>query len=190
MSRALAHVFIATSLDGFIARADGAIDWLLRQQARVPEGEDCGYGGFIAGVQALVMGRHSFEQALRFDPWPYELPVVVLARRGLAVPPALQGRVSVSAEAPRALLERLGAAGVATVYVDGGVIVQAFLREGLVDEMTVTTVPVLLGGGRPLFGALPADVDVELVDSRCWPFGFVQNRWRVIGPSGGSDASP
>ena len=105
------------------------------------------------------------------------------------MPAALQGRVSVSAEAPRALLERLGAEGVAQVYLDGGQLVQAFLREGLVDELTVTTVPVLLGSGRPLFGALPADVDLELLDSRAWPFGFVQNRWRVTGPSGESGAS-
>ncbi len=189
MPRARAHVFIATSVDGFIARDDGGIDWLLRLHARVPEGEDCGYAAFIAGVQAIVMGRRSFEQALAFDPWPYALPVVVMARRGVAVPDALQGRVSVSADAPQGLLERLGAEGVARVYLDGGQLVQAFLREGLVDELTVTTVPVLLGRGRSLFGELPADVDLELLDSRAWPFGFVQNRWRVTGPSGESGAS-
>lgn len=180
MTRARAAVFIATSLDGFIAREDGGIDWLLQRHARIPAGEDCGYAAFMAGIDRIVMGRHSFEQVLSFDPWPYDKPVLVLSRRGVTVPPALQDRVAVTAEAPRALLERLGAEGVGGVYVDGGLVIQAFLRDGLVDELTVTTIPVLLGQGRALFGALPADVDLELVSSRAWDFGFVQSRWRVV----------
>lgn len=184
MSRARAQVFIAASLDGFIAREDGAIDWLLQRHARVPAGEDCGYAAFMAGIDAIVMGRRSYEQVLSFDAWPYDKPVVVLSRGSPPVPPALQDRVSVSAEAPPALLERLGAAGVARVYVDGGLVIQSFLREGLVDELTVTTIPVLLGRGRPLFGALPQDADLELVASRAWDFGFVQSRWRVTGTGG------
>jgi dihydrofolate reductase len=184
MSRARAAVFIAASLDGFIAREDGAIDWLAQRHARIPAGEDCGYAAFMAGIDRIVMGRRSFEQVLTFEPWPYDRPVTVLSRRGVAVPPALQDRVTVSAEAPRALLDRLGAEGVACVYVDGGLLIQDFLREGLVDELTVTTIPVLLGAGRPLFGALPHDVDLELTASRAWDFGFVQSRWRVVGPAG------
>ena len=183
MTRARAAVFIATSLDGFIAREDGGIDWLLQRHARIPAGEDCGYAAFMAGIDRIVMGRLSFEQVATFDPWPYDKPVLVLSRTGVAVPPALADRARVSAEAPRALLERLGAEGVRRVYVDGGQLIQSFLREGLVDELTVTTIPVLLGRGRPLFGALPGDVDLELVDARSWPFGLVQARWRVTRPS-------
>jgi len=183
VTRARAVVFIAASVDGYIARPDGRIDWLERMNTRLPAGEDCGYASFMSDIDALVMGRRTFEQVLAFDAWPYDKPVTVLSRRGVAVPAALQGRVTVSAEAPLALLERLGTQGVRRVYLDGGLAVQGFLREGLVDELTLTTIPVLLGGGRPLFGALPHDIELELIESRAWDFGFLQSRWRVGGPS-------
>lgn len=183
--RARAVGFIATSADGYIARDDGSIDWLLTQQARVPEGEDCGYAAFIAGVGALVMGRASYEQVLGFAEWPYgSLPVVVLSRRGVAVPAALQGRVQISHEAPLALLQRLHAQGVPAVYVDGGLTLQSFLREGLLDELTVTTVPVLLSRGRPLFGPLPQNLGLVLRRVQHWPFGFVQCTWVPQGTPG------
>ena len=180
LARPRCAVFVATSLDGFIAREDGRIDWLDAANARVPAGEDCGYGAFAAGVDALAMGRGTFETAHAFPAWPYgALPVVVMSRSMRALPAGLPPTVSLSAETPRALLARLGAAGHRTLYVDGGALVRAFLAEGLIDEMTITVVPVLLGAGRPLFGPLAADVGLELVDSRSWPFGFVQSRWRV-----------
>ncbi|NWG73709.1 MAG: dihydrofolate reductase [Rubrivivax sp.] len=172
-------VFVATSLDGFIARPDGRIDWLEAQNARVPPGEDCGYGAFVAGVDAIVMGRHTFEQVLGFERWPYDRPVVVMSRRGVAVPAELADRVTVADEAPAALVGRLGAAGLRHLYVDGGQTIRAFLAAGLIDELTITTVPVLIGEGRPLFGAPMVDLGVELVASRAYPFGFVQSTWRV-----------
>jgi dihydrofolate reductase len=177
--RASAHVFIATSLDGFIARADGGLDWLERAQARVPAGEDFGYAAFMAGIDSLVLGRASFDTVLGFDPWPYAgLPVQVLSHRGVAVPEALRGSVGVTAEAPRDLLERLHREGRRRVYVDGGLAIQSFLADGCVDSLTVTTVPVLLGTGRPLFGALPADLGLDLDECRHWRgCGFVQSRW-------------
>jgi dihydrofolate reductase len=174
-------VFIATSLDGFIARADGSIDWLETANACVPPGEDCGYGAFIASVDALVMGRQTFESVLAFDPWPYGgLPVVVQSRRSLDIPARLAPTVSASAEAPAELAERLGAAGARHLYIDGGETIRRFLAAGLIDEMTITTVPVLLGEGRPLFGGPAADRPLALIASRAWPFGFVQNRYRVV----------
>lgn len=172
-------VFIATSLDGFIARDDGRLDWLDAANARVPSGEDCGYGAFVAGIDAIVMGRRTFDFVRHVEPWPYALPVVVWSRGGVAVPPVLAGRVSVSAEAPAVLVERLGAAGARRLYVDGGQTIRAFLAAGLVDDLTITTVPVLIGRGRPLFAGLDADVPLELVASRSWPFGFVQSTYRV-----------
>jgi dihydrofolate reductase len=181
MPRARAVAFIATSLDGFIARPDGSIDWLERQNARLPAGEDCGYAAFFSGIDALLMGRKTFELVQRFDPWPYaDKPVIVLSHGGVVVPERLRATVATSAEPPLALLQRLGREGVQRVYVDGGLTLQSFLRAGLLDEITVTTVPVLLGQGRPLFGALAGDVALELVASRHWDFGFVQNRWRVL----------
>jgi dihydrofolate reductase len=183
-------VFIATSLDGFIARPDGSIDWLEAANRRVPPGEDCGYGAFIAGIDALVMGRGSFETVLGFDPWPYgALPVVVLSRRPLDVPAHLASTVTVSADAPARLMDRLGAAGHRTVYVDGGQVVQSFLRADLIDMLTLTTVPVLLGSGRRLFGEVDADIEFRLLDVRRWDFGFVQARYERVRRAGAAAAA-
>lgn len=175
-------VFIATSLDGFIARPDGAIDWLLERHAAAPPGEDFGYAAFMAGVDALVMGRKSFDTALGFEPWPYAgTPVHVMTRQpGLAVPPARASDVRLRHEPPAALLAALAAEGVRRVYLDGGELIQAFLREDLVDQLTVTTVPVLIGQGRRLWGALPADQAWALVSARHWDCGFVQATHRRL----------
>lgn len=175
-----ASVFIATSLDGFIARLDDQIDWLDRANSVVPPGEDCGYKSFIASVDVLVMGRATFEKALTFPEWPYRgKRVVVLSSRGVAIPEALTGEVSTSAEAPRALVERLASEGARHLYVDGGKTIQSFLPDGLITDLTVTTIPVLLGRGKPLFGALPSDIWLEHLSTIAYPFGFVQTTYRV-----------
>lgn len=175
-----ASVFIATSLDGFIARPDGGIDWLMAANERVPAGEDCGYEAFMADIDLLVMGRKSFETVLGFDDWPYgDTPVVVLSSGAVEIPESLRATVSVSAEQPAALMQRLGAAGFHRVYVDGGVTIQRFLAAGLIRDLTVTVIPVLLGAGRPLFGPLDHDVVLTLVASRRFDFGFQQMTYRV-----------
>ncbi|MBR8656068.1 dihydrofolate reductase [Achromobacter sp. Marseille-Q0513] len=179
-ARALSRVYIAASLDGYIAREDGSLDWLMQANAAVPEGEDCGYAQFMAGVDAIVMGRATFETIAAFAQWPYgDTPVIVMSRSGWRAPVIAGASISVSDETPDALLRRLGAAGLARVYLDGGRLIQSFLEAGVVDEITVTTIPRLLGRGRPLFGALAGDVPLVLVGSRSWPFGFVQSTWRV-----------
>lgn len=171
-------VFIATSLDGFIAREDGSIDWLIAAQSSVPEGENCGYAEFMAGIDVLVMGRNTYEQVLDFDPWPYEeLPVVVMSSR----PIDTRGRSSVRASGSSAdgLAMELAALGYRRAYVDGGRTVASFLAAGLIDDLTITTIPVLLGRGRPLFAGISSDIPLDLGSSRWWPFGFVQNTYRV-----------
>ncbi|WP_027864318.1 dihydrofolate reductase family protein [Massilia alkalitolerans] len=173
------HVFIATSLDGYIARPDGDIGWLLQ---RDDPAEDHGYGDFIADKDAIVMGRGSYEKVLGFDPWPYELPVVVLSAQlaGTPVPAALRGKVRFSSAAPADAMAELESQGVRRVYVDGGRLVQSFIRAGLVEDMVLTTVPVLIGAGRPLFGTLPHDLDLSLVASRSFPSGLVQSTYRFL----------
>jgi dihydrofolate reductase len=173
-----ADVFIATSLDGFIARPDGDIVWLTSRP--VPESEDFGYAAFQDGIGAMVMGRESFEKVLTFPDWPYQLPVVVLSRRPerVTVPEALAGKVRVSGKGPRAVLEELGAEGVARVYIDGGQTIRSFLAEGLVRRVIVTLIPVLLGEGRPLWGHGAGDRDLTLVAARSWENGFVQVEYR------------
>ena len=172
-------VFIATSLDGYICRPDGGIDWLEDAHRRVPKGEDCGYEAFMGGIDALVMGRRTFEQVLGFDSWPYAKPVTVLSRGELRIPAALTGKAAASTESPRALVERLSRSGAKHIYVDGGLTIQSFLAAGLVDEVTITVIPVLLGAGRALFGPLAGDVKLDHLSTKAYDFGFVQNRYRI-----------
>lgn len=174
-------VFIAASLDGFIARPDGSIDWLDRANERVPAGADCGYATFMSGIDALVMGRRTFELARSFPEWPYgKTPVVVLSRRLRALPRGVPDTVKLSRQAPAALVARLAARGLKRLYIDGGVTIQRFLAAGLIDELTLTTIPLLLGAGRPLFGRLPAEVGLEHLSTRAFDFGFVQSTYRVV----------
>ena len=174
-------VFIATSLDGFIARSDGSIDWLNDANRAVPAGEDCGYGKFIADVDALVMGRNTFAQVLTFDAWPYaSTPVVVMSKGSIALPTHLPTCVSTSNATPGELVASLTAQGAKKIYVDGGLTIQSFLAAGLIDDLTITVIPVLLGAGRPLFGPLAHDVRLAHESSIAFGFGFVQNRYRVI----------
>ena len=173
-------VFIATSLDGFISRSDGSIDWLNEANTVVPAGEDCGYAQFMSTVDALVMGRNTFEQVLSFEEWPYgSKPVVVLSRHLRSLPKHLPPTVSLSAEAPAALVARLLTEGLRHLYIDGGLTIQSFLTENLIDEMTITTIPVLLGSGKSLFGPLQRDVQLKLLSSKAFEFGFVQSKYHV-----------
>lgn len=173
------HVFIATSLDGFIARPDGDIGWLLE---RDDPAEDHGYTDFIADKDAIVMGRGSYEKIVTMGAWAYDRPVLVLSRQlaGKPVPETLQGKVRFSDATPADALAQLEAEGAQRVYVDGGQLVQSFLRAGLIADMVITTVPVLIGAGRPLFGALPRDISLVLESSRHFPSGLVQSSYRVL----------
>jgi dihydrofolate reductase len=173
-----AHVFIAISLDGFIARQDGDIDWLLQRDDPT---EDHGYLAFLADKDVIVMGRGTYEKALTFEAWSYDCPVVVLSKQlaDAPVPQELRGKVRFSAAAPKEVIAELATQNLRRVYVDGGQVVQSFLREGLITDMVITSVPVLIGSGRPLFGALSQDIDLKLLSSRSFPSGLVQSTYRV-----------
>lgn len=172
------HVFIAASLDGYIARQDGDIGWLLQRDDPT---EDHGYMAFIADKDWIVMGRRTYEKVLAFDEWPYDRPVLVLSRQlaDTPVPEALKGKVQFSRRAPKEVLADLAAQNAHRVYLDGGQLIQSFLREGLVADIIITTVPVLLGSGKPLFGSLPQDIDLTLLSSRSFPSGLVQSHYRL-----------
>ena len=170
------HVYIALSLDGFIARPDGGLDWLMKQPT---DGEDYGYQAFMASVDGLVMGRGSFEMVLTFPEWPYAKPVVVLSRTPADIPDHLVGRVRASDASPPQIMRRLASEGWRRAYVDGGRIVQSFLRDGLIRDMTLTRIPILLGHGRPLFGPLDRDIDLKHVETRAFPSGLVHSRYRI-----------
>ncbi|MFN0304007.1 MAG: dihydrofolate reductase family protein [Burkholderiales bacterium] len=174
-------MFIATSLDGFVSRSDGSIDWLHAANAVVPQGEDCGYAAFMSTIDGLVMGRNTFEQAMSFEEWPYgSTPVVVLSHTLRSLPRPTPSTVSLVADLPAVLVKRLAEQGHRHLYIDGGLTIQSFLAAGLIAEMTITVIPILLGAGKPLFGSLHGDVHLELLSSEAYPFGFVQNKYRLI----------
>ena len=174
-----AEVFIATSLDGFIARLDGDIAWLDRRPA--PAGEDFGHAAFMDGIGAIVMGRQSFDTVAGFPEWPYAVPVLVLSWSpdAVQVPAALRDKVRVTAAPPAQVLRELGKQGVQRVYVDGGQVVRAFLEQRLIRRMIVTLIPVLLGQGRPLWGHAGGDIDLELVGAQQFANGFVTLEYRA-----------
>lgn len=160
---------------------NGDLDWLDAANITVPKGEDCGYRAFMESVDVLVMGRASFEKVLSFGDWPYERkPVVVLSSHSLEVAVALQDRVSHCNSSPQALCASLAQEGVERIYLDGGITIQSFLAAGLVDDLTITVIPVLLGQGRPLFGALPADIALKISTSKTYEFGFAQVTYQVV----------
>ena len=173
-------VYIATSLDGFIARRDGSIDWLNEANAIVPEGEDCGFMEFMDSVDALIMGRKTYEQVLLFGQWPYgDIPVVVLSHNSIEIPSRLPDTVSHSAEPPSAILRRLAANDVKHVYIDGGRTIQSFLAESLIDEITITRIPVVIGDGIPLFVPIKKEIILTHLRTTAYEFGFVQSTYSV-----------
>lgn len=172
-----ASVFVGTSVDGFIARSNGDLDWLP-----AGGGEPHGYDEFIGSVDVIVIGRHTFETVLGFDTWPYgEKRVVVLSGGPVDLSTAIArgGSVEHMSGSPADIVSRLAARGAQHVYVDGGVTIQGFLRAGLIDRLVVTRVPVLIGDGIPLFGALPRDITLRHVATRSFPSGLVQSEYEV-----------
>ncbi len=168
-------VFVGTSVDGFIARPNGALDFLPPGG-----GEPHGYDEFIATVDALVIGRNTFEIVLAFSKWPYgDKRVVVLSSRPLDLSAVRGGRVEQMAGTPAEIVSKLAASGAQHLYVDGGITIQGFLRAGLVQRLIITRVPVLIGEGIPLFGSLPRDVRLRHVSTQHYPSGLVKSEYHV-----------
>lgn len=172
-------VFVATSVDGFIARKNGDLDWLPGSDGE-PASEDHGFVDFLASIDTLVMGRKTYEKVMTFEDWPYRCKrVIVLSSRfprngeGLG-----EGAEGISAS-PVELARQLAASSAARVYVDGGETIQGFLNAGLITDMTITRIPVLLGEGVPLFGPLAGDIRLLHQSTRTWESGLVQSKYLV-----------
>lgn len=158
------RVFIATSLDGYIADLQGGIDWL--HAIPNPEGIDVGYGELMAKTDALVMGRNTFETVCGFDmDWPYSKPVFVLSNSLTEIPIPYQDKAFLVKGTLSEVLSEVHQQGYYQLYIDGGKTIQSFLREDLIDEMIITTIPVLLGEGIPLFGSLPKRLNLRCTKS-------------------------
>ncbi|MDH5559664.1 MAG: dihydrofolate reductase family protein [Deltaproteobacteria bacterium] len=176
-----ASVYIALSLDGYIARTDGGLDWLPGADgAELSGDEDFGYHQFMDTVDHLVMGRVSFEMVWSFGKWPYEKPATILSHSLKTLPPELPDSVELRNSSPVDLIEELKGRGRKKLYVDGGKTIQGFLSDGMIDELILTWVPVLIGEGIPLFGPTGRDLELKLLESRSYPNGFVQSRYEVL----------
>ncbi|HEY0701731.1 MAG TPA: dihydrofolate reductase family protein [Candidatus Acidoferrales bacterium] len=174
----MVSVFCGISVDGFLARADGTLDFLDEGGA-----EPHGYTEFMATVDTLVIGRGTYEVVLGFGEWAYDKKRVVVlssspidfsgARASGAVVEQMAGR-------PAEILAKVAGSGARHIYVDGGITIQRFLREGLVDRLTISRVPVLIGRGIPLFGSLPHDVRLKHVATQSYKTGLVKTEYEVI----------
>jgi len=170
-----ASVFIGVSVDGFIARRNGELDFLPQDG-----GEPHGYDEFIAGIDTLVIGRGTFETVLEFPKWPYgEKRVVVLSSRRLDFSRVRGGRVEQMSGDPAEIAAKLASTGTKSVYLDGGITIQKFLRAGLIQRLIITRVPVLIGQGIPLFGAVSGDIPLRHVATRAYKSGLVQSEYEV-----------
>lgn len=173
------HVFIACSLDGFIAGTDDDLSWLPSG-----DGEDYGFDRFLAGIGAIVMGRNTYAVVEGFSgDWPYgEVPVLVATTRPIEAP--AHPTVRPVCGTARELLEQARELTGEGIYVDGGDVIRQFLDEGLIDELTVTVVPVILGAGAPLFAGAKHRRSLELVGSKAFESGLVQLRYVSAPPAG------
>jgi len=172
-------VFIATSLDGYIADKDGGLDWLMAVPN--PDNVDTGFGPLMERVDALLMGRNTLDVVLSFGvDWPYSKPVYVLSNTMTEVPTGYEDKIILVKGDVEQVLQQMNEQGHQEIYIDGGVTIQHCLKKDLVDELVVTTIPVLLGGGSPLFGALDAPLNFQLIESQVYLDTMVQNRYLRI----------
>jgi dihydrofolate reductase len=170
-----ASVFIGTSLDGFIARPNGQFDFLP-----AGGGEPHGYNEFMATIDALVIGRKTFETVLPMKPWPYgNKRVVVLSSNPIDFSGVIGGKVEQMSGSPAEIVAQLAATGAHHLYIDGGITIQRFLRAGLIQRLIITRVPVLIGEGIPLFGTLPHDIHLRHISTKSYPSGLVSSEYEI-----------
>lgn len=172
-------VFIATSLDGYIADKNGRIDWL--HSIPNPDNIDMGYGEFNSQIDALLMGRITFETVLGFDiDWPYQKPVFVLSNTLTEIPEKYKDKAYLVKGTLKEIIGNIHKKGFYRLYIDGGKVIQSFLKEDLIDNMVITIIPTLLGSGIPLFSDLPNKLDFECTNSRIYLDKIVQNHFRRL----------
>lgn len=170
-------VFIATSLDGYIADKNGGIEWL--NSVPNPNNDDMGYVEFINEIDALVMGRTTFETVLGFDlDWPYEQPVFVLSNKLKEIPESHKGKAFLVKGTLTEILNQIHEKGFNRLYVDGGTTIRNFLKEDLIDEMVLTTIPILLGGGSSLFQELPNVLNFDLIGTKTYLNQITQSHYK------------
>jgi dihydrofolate reductase len=179
-------VYIATSLDGYISAPNGKLDWL--NYVPVPEGDDLGFAELMGRVDAIVMGRLTFETVVGFGMgWTYPIPGIVLSSTLTSAPQGFADHVDFANGTPSEIVDIAKQKGFENLYVDGGKTIQNFLRADLIDELVISEIPLLLGGGDRLFGELDQRLDFELINTEIMLDQIVKKqyrrkrRWAVMG---------
>jgi dihydrofolate reductase len=167
--------YIGTSLDGFIAKKDGDIDWLIQFEN---EEVNQNYENFISKIDAIVIGRGTFEKVLTFPTWPYPKKVFLLSNYIKQIPDNLKEKVTILSMKPKEILDYLSNKGFSNIYVDGGKVIQSFLKENLIDELIITRVPILIGNGIPLFGELDNDLQFKHIQTNVYSNGLVKSQYK------------
>ncbi len=169
-------VFIARSIDGYIADKDGGIDWL--HSVPNPNNLDMGYSELLSRIDAILMGRNTFEMVCSFDiEWPYKKPVFVMSTSLNTIPEKYKNQVALVKGTLTKILEQIHSKGYLKLYIDGGKTIQSFLQEDLIDELILTTIPIVLGGGVPLFADLPKPLTMEHVKSEVFLNALTQDTY-------------
>ena len=178
-NRPTISVFIATSIDGYIAKKDGNIDWLVKFSPPTDDNEekDCGFSKFFSTVDVLVMGKNSYEAVSHFDPWPYKGKRVIVLSSTLQ---SVCNEAELCKDDIETLIKTLHADGIKHIYVDGGATISRFLNMNLIDRLIISIIPVVLGSGIPLFSNMTNDKLCQLISSRAFSNGLVQLQYEPI----------
>ncbi len=168
-------VYIATSLDGYIAKIDGGIDWLM--EIPNPDQSDYGFADFMSRVDGVLMGRKTYEIVQDFDQWIYTKPVFVLTQTLDTLPGKWAHKAEIVKGEPTEVIAALNSRGINNIYVDGGKTIQSLLSLDLIDEMIITKIPILLGDGIPLFGTGNSELKFEHIETDVYYGGLVKSRY-------------
>jgi len=171
-------VYIATSIDGFIARENGNIDWLM--DIPNPNENDFGFNEFMERIDAIVMGKNTFEMVLSFSEWPYIKPVFVLSNTLEVIPDNLSQKAEIIKGDPKRIIKELNSRKYKNLYIDGGITIQNFLNLELIDELIITRIPILLGKGIPLFSEISNEQKYEHITTEVFNNKIVKSRYKKI----------
>jgi len=171
-------VYIAISLDGYIATPEDGLEWL--NTFPNPSDSDYGYHEFMDRIDALVMGRKTFDIVSAFDPWPYTKKVFVLSRSLKEVPAVLVDQVEIVTGDISAVVKKINRQGYNTLYIDGGQTIQAFLKKNLIDELIISKLPIILGEGIPLFTPQGLSIYFEHCSTEVFEGGLVKSHYKKL----------